>query len=176
MWDVLCPQKKDLLNMKRSQLLCWNGFNRRKPPILLKRHRFRRRSSSVKVSNTLGCWVFARGSVLVLMSESLFSIKKQKKNKEIITKWVCMWVLHAIVLICTGVPKKTFVARSPILKKTSSPAALTRYHQPHPKRLYNLIQAHVRGDLRGRRGWEGPGFLPLLLFFNDICRHYVSGG
>lgn len=83
------------------------------------------------------------------MSESLFSIKKRNNNK-----WVCMWVLHAIVLLCTGV-SKTFVARSPISKKTSRPAARTRYHQPHPKRLYSLIQVHVWG----RRG-EGPGSLP----------------
>lgn len=130
--NVRCimSSKQDLLNMKRCQLLCW--IEPSQAPDTSYRHQFRRRSSSVKFPVHLGV---CEGSVLVLMSESLFSIKTKKKKRNN-NKWVCMWVLHAIVLICTGVPE-TYVARSPI-KKTSSPAALTRHHQAHPKRLYDL--------------------------------------
>lgn len=101
---------------KRSQLLCWNGFNRRKPPILLNA------VGLGVVCPPYSYWyawllVVCEGSVLVLMSEFLFSIKKKKRTNN---KWVCMWVLHAIVLICTGVPKKPYVARSPILKRQAA--------------------------------------------------------
>lgn len=158
--NVRCimSSKQDLLNMKRSQLLCWNGFNRRKPPILLKAVSLGivRPPYSFQYAWLLGV---CEGSVLVLMSESLFSIKKKKKRNN--NKWVCMWVLHAIVLICTGVPK-TYVARSPIVKKTSSPAALTRYHQPHPKRLYNFTSSPRPGSrsLTCGGGWRGGTRLP----------------
>lgn len=49
--------KRDLLIMKRNQLLCWNGSNRRKPPDTSQRRQFRRRSSSVKfpIRLAVGC-------------------------------------------------------------------------------------------------------------------------
>lgn len=143
MWDVLCPQNWTYWIWKDAsccvEMVLTVG---RKPPKTSQRRPLRRRSSSEKNSNTLGCWVFARAQCLYLCQNLYFLLKKKAKRNN--NKWVCMWVLHAIVLICTGVPK-TSVARSPILKKTSSPAALTRYRQPHPKRLYNLIQAQVPG-------------------------------
>lgn len=106
--------KQDLLNMKRSQLLCWNGFNLHKPLILIN-------AVSLGVVRPLYSFQYAwllgvcEGSVLVFTSESLFSIKKSYNNN----KWVCMWVLHAIVLNCTGVPKP-YVVRSPILKRRAA--------------------------------------------------------
>lgn len=114
------------------------------------------------------------GSVLVLLSGSFYFLlpKKKKKKKNNNSKWVCMWVLHAIVIICTGVPE-TYVARSPISKKASSPAALTRYRQPHPKRLYNFISSprpRSRSLTCGGGGTEGGEALGFLLP-PDSSRH-----
>lgn len=103
----------------------------------------------------------------------LFSTpEKKKKKKNNNSKWVCMWVLHAIVIICTGVPE-TYVARSPISKKASSPAALTRYRQPHPKRLYNFTSSprpRSRSLTCGGGGTEGGEALGFLLP-PDSSRH-----
>lgn len=136
-----------LMNMKRSQLLCWNGFNRRKPPDTSQRRQFWASFVLRTVSNTLGCWVFARGSVLVLMSESLFSIKKQtkKKRKRNNNKWVCMWVLHAIVLICTGVPKKPTWRDHPFLKRQAALQLWPGTTSLIQRDCTTLLQAHVRG-------------------------------
>lgn len=114
------------------------------------------------------------GSVLVLLSGSFYFLlpKKKKKKKNNNSKWVCMWVLHAIVIICTGVPE-TYVARSPISKKASSPAALTRYRQPHPKRLYNFTSSprpRSRSLTCGGGGTEGGEALGFLLP-PDSSRH-----
>jgi len=75
--------------------------------------------SRLQCARLLG--VFARAHVL--MSESLFSIYKKRKKKKNNTKWVCVCVCVCVwescmPLFCTGVPKKTYAARSPILKKT----------------------------------------------------------
>lgn len=116
------------------------------------------------------------GSVLVLLSGSFYFLlpkkKKKKEKKNNNSKWVCMWVLHAIVIICTGVPE-TYVARSPISKKASSPAALTRYRQPHPKRLYNFTSSprpRSRSLTCGGGGTEGGEALCFLLP-PDSSRH-----
>lgn len=59
--------------------------------------------------------MFFQGSVLYFMFESCFPVKTEVKK---------MWFLHAIVLICTGVQKKTqiqknHVATSPVTEETS---------------------------------------------------------
>lgn len=121
-------------------------------------------------------WLFARALCLYFCQDLFifYSRKKRrkKKKKNNNSKWVCMWVLHAIVIICTGVPE-TYVARSPISKKASSPAALTRYRQPHPKRLYNFTSSprpRSRSLTCGGGGTEGGEALGFLLP-PDSSRH-----
>lgn len=138
--------KTGLVKYEKNQLLCWNGLNRCKPqyltPSVLALFVLR------KVSNTLSCWVFARAQCLYLCQNLYFLLKK------INNKWVCMWVLHAIVLICTGVPK-TFVASSPILKRQAALQlwpGTTSLIQRECKTLFKPIYEESFFDLWGRGG------------------------
>lgn len=73
-----------------------------------------------------------------------------------------MWVLHAIVLICTGVPKNLTWPDHPSLKD-KQPCSSDQ--EPPASSKETVTQAHVRGAAfwpEGKEGGEGPNFLPPL--------------
>lgn len=69
-----------------------------------------------------------------------------------------MWVLHAIVLICTGVPKNLTWPDHPSLKD-KQPCSSDQ--EPPASSKETVTQAHVRGAELWPEG-EGPCFLPPL--------------
>lgn len=148
----ITSSKQDLLNMKRCQLLCWNGFN---PPNAVGVGVFVLRY----VSDTLG-WLLGvcEGSVLVLKSESLFSIKKTKRKEIITSGSVCESCMPLFLSVPVSQKKATW--RDITHSKDKQPWAGDR---PHPERRSRLSQGHVTSDLWGRRAG------------GDISRHYVSG-
>lgn len=157
MWHVLCPQTRDLLNMKRSQLLCfemvlsvtlgpWYFFK--------KTHReFRRHSSSIRSSIRLAVACSRGLSACTYVRIFIFYSKKKEKKKRTITSGsVCESCMPLLLSVLVSL-KPTWQDH-PFLKRQAALQPLTRYRQPHPKRLYNFTASpHPRShsDLWGRR-------------------------
>lgn len=90
-----------------------------------------------------------------------------------------MWVLHAIVLICTGVPKKTYMARSPILKTQAAlqlwPGTTSLIQRDcttfttSPRPRSRSLTCGWRRDGERRCPASSPPARP------DSSRHYASG-
>lgn len=132
------------------------------PPILLNGVSSGHRLSSVPFPIRLAVGCLWGAQCLYLCQNLYFLLKnKRKKRKRNNNKWVCMWVLHAIVLICTGVPKKPTWRDHPFLKRQ---AALQLW--PGTTSLIQRDCTSPRPRSRsltcvGGRRWGGtPSFLP----------------